>query len=51
MSDSYYKENYNKIRTALNEADMYEPVMLNSLLNVGTGHKLCTQQYRFSKTC
>ena len=47
MSDSYYKENYNKIRTALNEADMYEPVMLNSLLNVGTGHKLRTQQYRF----
>ena len=26
---------------------MYEPVMLNSLLNVGTGHKLRTQQYRF----
>ena len=25
MSDSYYKENYNKSRTALNEADMYEP--------------------------
>ena len=43
MSDSYYKENYNKIRTALNEADMYEPVRLNSLLNVGTGHKLRTQ--------
>ena len=47
MSDSYYKENYNKIRTALNEADMYEQIMLNSLLNVGTGHKLRTQQYRF----
>lgn len=47
MTDSIYKDKYNKILSALRDAKEYEPINLNSILDVGTSHKIRSQRYRF----